>query len=303
MVELFLATALVGIVIGAFSGMLGIGGGTIMVPLFRLAFGMSPVSSTATSLFTIIPTSVSGAISHVRGGTCSVKIGLALGVGGACTSPIGVWLAQLSPGWAVMAAAALVIAYSGTTMLRKALALPNGAGKQRDGHASEAGPGSDGAVPGSPGQVPSPAGTTPASGEALPSPPETEVPPTTKRLLASAAAVGAAAGVASGYVGLGGGFIMVPLLLSVLDMPMKMASGTSLIAVMILATPATIMQCMLGNVEVLAGIAMACGSIPGAAIGARLTRVVPERALRFAFAAFLLVAAILLVVKELGLIG
>ena len=96
---------------------------------------------------------------------------------------------------------------------------------------------------------------------------------------------------------------MVPLLLSVLDMPMKMASGTSLIAVMILATPATIMQCMLGNVEVLAGIAMACGSIPGAAIGARLTRVVPERALRFAFAAFLLVAAILLVVKELGLIG
>ena len=303
MVELFLATALVGIVIGAFSGMLGIGGGTIMVPLFRLAFGMSPVSSTATSLFTIIPTSVSGAISHVRGGTCSVKIGLALGVGGACTSPIGVWLAQLSPGWAVMAAAALVIAYSGTTMLRKALALPNGAGKQRDGRASEAGPGSDGAVPGSPGQVPGPAGTAPASGEALPSPPETEVPPTTKRLLASAAAVGAAAGVASGYVGLGGGFIMVPLLLSVLDMPMKMASGTSLIAVMILATPATIMQCMLGNVEVLAGIAMACGSIPGAAIGARLTRVVPERALRFAFAAFLLVAAILLVVKELGLIG
>ena len=303
MVELFLATALVGIVIGAFSGMLGIGGGTIMVPLFRLAFGMSPVSSTATSLFTIIPTSVSGAISHVRGGTCSVKIGLALGVGGACTSPIGVWLAQLSPGWAVMAAAALVIAYSGTTMLRKALALPNGAGKQRDGHASEAGPGSDGAVPGSPGQVPGPAGTASASGEALPSPPETEVPPTTKRLLASAAAVGAAAGVASGYVGLGGGFIMVPLLLSVLDMPMKMASGTSLIAVMILATPATIMQCMLGNVEVLAGIAMACGSIPGAAIGARLTRVVPERALRFAFAAFLLVAAILLVVKELGLIG
>ena len=303
MVELFLATALVGIVIGAFSGMLGIGGGTIMVPLFRLAFGMSPVSSTATSLFTIIPTSVSGAISHVRGGTCSVKIGLALGVGGACTSPIGVWLAQLSPGWAVMAAAALVIAYSGTTMLRKALALPNGAGKQRDGRASGAGPGSDGAVPGSPGQVPGPAGTAPASGEALPSPPETEVPPTTKRLLASAAAVGAAAGVASGYVGLGGGFIMVPLLLSVLDMPMKMASGTSLIAVMILATPATIMQCMLGNVEVLAGIAMACGSIPGAAIGARLTRVVPERALRFAFAAFLLVAAILLVVKELGLIG
>ena len=51
--------ALVGIGIGILSGMLGIGGGTVLVPIFRLAFGMSPIMSTATSLFTIIPTSVS----------------------------------------------------------------------------------------------------------------------------------------------------------------------------------------------------------------------------------------------------
>ena len=61
----FVAPALVGVLIGIASGLLGIGGGTVMVPIFRLAFGMSATMSTATSLFAIIPTSISGAISHV----------------------------------------------------------------------------------------------------------------------------------------------------------------------------------------------------------------------------------------------
>ena len=120
---------------------------------------------------------------------------------------------------------------------------------------------------------------------------------------AKAAAVGAVAGLASGYVGLGGGFIMVPLMLSITKLPMKLTSGTSLIAVLILATPAAITQCVLGNVDYVVGIATACGTIPGAVLGARLVRTIPERTLRFAFAFFLVVAAILLVVKELGLLG
>lgn len=273
----FLIAAVVGIVIGLFSGMLGIGGGTIMVPIFRLAFGMSPVGATATSLFTIIPTSITGAVTHVRGKTCVPKLGLALGIGGACTSSIGVWLAQVSPGWLVMVAAALVIAYSGATMLRKALAAPR------------------------PGEGADVAGKAPAADVGLAA--DAFAEKLGGRDFAKAVAIGAVAGVASGYVGLGGGFLMVPLMLSVMDMPMKLTSGTSLIAVLILATPATITQCVLGNVDYLAGIAVACGTIPGALAGARLMRRMPERALRFTFAAFLLVAAILLVVKETGLLG
>ena len=268
MIGTFAIMALIGIAIGLFSGMLGIGGGMVMVPLFRLVFGMSAVGSTATSLFTIIPTSVSGAISHVRAKTCVPKLGIALGVGGACTSWLGVWLAQLSPGWLVMLAAAAVIAYSGITMFRKALKAP----KQ-------------------------PIGSIEANA-AAPEPPELSP----KELLA-AAGIGMLAGVASGYVGLGGGFIMVPMMVSLLNMPMKLTSGTSLIAVMILAFPATVMQCVFGNVEYLAGIAMACGTIPGAIIGAKLVRYVPERTLRFVFALFITIAAILLVLKEAGMLG
>ena len=105
----FVVPALVGVLIGIASGILGIGGGTVMVPIFRLAFGMSATMSTATSLFAIIPTSISGAISHVKGKTCIPALGIAAGLGGACLSPVGVWLAQLSPDWLVMLAAALII--------------------------------------------------------------------------------------------------------------------------------------------------------------------------------------------------
>ena len=76
----FVAPALVGVLIGIASGLLGIGGGTVMVPIFRLAFGMSATMSTATSLFAIIPTSISGAISHVKGKTCIPALGIAAGV-------------------------------------------------------------------------------------------------------------------------------------------------------------------------------------------------------------------------------
>lgn len=114
--------------------------------------------------------------------------------------------------------------------------------------------------------------------------------------------IGLIAGLASGYVGVGGGFIMVPLMLSLVGIAMRQASGTSLIAVMILAVPGVIEQALLGNINYAAGIAVVVGTVPGAVVGARLVRVVPERTLRFIFGGFLLVAAALLVVNEFGIL-
>lgn len=280
MVPLFLVSLVVGLAVGVLAGLLGIGGGMLLVPAFKLGYAMDSLMCTATSLFTIIPTSVSGAISHIRNKTCLPKLGVAAGLGGACLSPLGVWLATLSPDWAVMGAAALIIAYSSVTMFRKALKapkVPRGAGAGAADAAAKEAAAEDRA----------------AAIERA----HAEAPTIGWREAAIGAAIGLFAGLASGYVGVGGGFIMVPLMMSILHVPMKLTSGTSLIAVMILAVPGTVTQALLGNINWIAGIAVACGSIPGATLGAKLIPKVPERQLRFLFAGFLVVAAVLLVVN------
>ncbi|WP_270207755.1 sulfite exporter TauE/SafE family protein [Eggerthella lenta] len=283
---MFVLPAIAGVAIGILSGLLGIGGGTVMVPIFRLAFGMSPVVSTATSLFAIIPTSISGAASHIRHKTCIVSLGVAAGLGGALTSPLGVWLAQISPAWMIMVAAALIIGWSAVKMLGKAFKMRSQNRTQQ--HAAS----NDDAID-------DPTKASAQAGVAVDPAPRKL---TCKQLLIGAG-IGLGAGVASGYVGVGGGFIMVPLMLSLIGIEMRQASGTSLIAVMILAIPGVVEQALLGNINYAAGIAIAVGSIPGAVIGARLVRVVPELALRFVFGFFLIVAAVILVLNEFGILG
>lgn len=279
----FIAPALAGVFVGVMSGLLGVGGGTIMVPIFRLAFGMSPLASTATSLFAIIPTSISGVVAHARAKTCVPKLGLALGAGGAVMSPMGVWLASVSPGWLVICVAAIVIGFSAFKMFKKAVkCAPAPRAGRAGGNAQD---------------------ESASSAHSATPKPVPDQPHLSRKQYLQGACIGLIAGLASGYVGVGGGFIMVPLMLAVLDIPMSLASGTSLIAITILAIPGVIEQGLLGNIEYLAGIAIVVGSIPGALVGARLVRMVPERQLRFIFGGFLLVAAVMLMLNEFGILG
>ena len=308
----FIAPALAGVFVGVMSGLLGVGGGTIMVPIFRLAFGMGPLASTATSLFAIIPTSISGVVAHTRAKTCVPRLGLALGVGGAVMSPVGVWLASVSPGWLVICVAAVVIGFSAFKMFKKAVKCAPAPRAGQAGAARTAGSNvaepraacaSNATSSSSNAAESQTACAGAASAHSAAPKPVPDQPVLSRKQYLQGACIGLVAGLASGYVGVGGGFIMGPLLLAVLDIPMSLASGTSLIAIMILAIPGVIGQGLLGNIDYLAGIAIVVGSIPGALVGARLVRVVPERQLRFIFGGFLLVAAVMLMLNEFGILG
>lgn len=316
--ETFIIAAIIGVIIGIFSGLLGIGGGTLVVPIFRLGFGMSAISSTATSLFTIIPTSLAGLITHVKNKTCIPKVGVLCGLGGACTSPLGVYLASISPSWAIMLAAAAIIGYSSYSMFRKAIRMPKIApqgesavtGKDlekeaekaaRAAQAAQAAAAQAQAAQAAAAQGKGQPTTTKAAANATKtaSAPKEEPFKLSVKKVALCLLIGLIAGLASGYVGVGGGFIMVPLFISLLGIMMRQASGTSLVAVTILAIPGVVEQGLLGHIDYIAGIAMAVGSIPGAVIGASLIRKVPERKLRFVFGAFLLISAVVLLFNEL----
>lgn len=316
--ETFIIAAIIGVIIGIFSGLLGIGGGTLMVPIFRLGFGMSAISSTATSLFTIIPTSLAGLITHVKNKTCIPKVGVLCGLGGACTSPLGVYLASISPSWAIMLAAAAIIGYSSCSMFRKAIRMPKIApqgesavtGKDLEKEAEKAARAAQAAqaaaaqaqaaqAAAAQGKGQPTATKAAANATKTASTPKEEPFKLSVKKVALCLLIGLIAGIASGYVGVGGGFIMVPLFISLLGIMMRQASGTSLVAVTILAIPGVVEQGLLGHIDYIAGIAMAVGSIPGAVIGASLIRKVPERKLRFVFGAFLLISAVVLLFNEL----
>ena len=103
-IEYFLGLILIGICAGFASGLLGVGGGFIIVPLqyFLLKYiGVEPdlamLISLATSLAIIVPTSLSGAYRHTRSMDNIVRPGLRLGVFGIIGGAVGGFVASGLP--------------------------------------------------------------------------------------------------------------------------------------------------------------------------------------------------------------
>jgi uncharacterized membrane protein YfcA len=112
--------------------------------------------------------------------------------------------------------------------------------------------------------------------------------------------LGAAAGAMSGLMGLGGGFVIVPGLVSWFRYPMVRAAGTSLVGITILAIPGAAAHLLLGHVDPTLALWLAVGVVPGALGGAWLAQRVSGRLLRRMFAALMLGAAALLAGNELS---
>lgn len=103
-IEYFIGLILIGVCAGFASGLLGVGGGFLIVPLqyFLLKYiGVEPnlamLISIGTSLAIIIPTALSGAYRHTRTMDGIVKPGLQLGVFGIIGGAIGGFVASGLP--------------------------------------------------------------------------------------------------------------------------------------------------------------------------------------------------------------
>ncbi len=89
----WLLLALIGLVCGVLSGFLGIGGGTVLVPLL-VTLGYTPIHATATSSLVVAITALSGSVQNWRMGYFSVKRVLFLGLPALVTAQLGVYLAS-----------------------------------------------------------------------------------------------------------------------------------------------------------------------------------------------------------------
>lgn len=127
-------------------------------------------------------------------------------------------------------------------------------------------------------------------------------PPYVSATLPRVVLLGTIAGAYSGFLGLGGGFVLVPGINRFLGFELKRSIGTSLVAVALLAVPGSVTHYLLGNVDVALAAALTVGVVPGGLLGARIALGTHERVLRIAFAALLVVTGIILVMSESGVI-
>ncbi len=107
------------------------------------------------------------------------------------------------------------------------------------------------------------------------------------------AGIGLLAGFTSGILGIGGGLVMVPLMMGWLGVPLKRALGTSLVAIVALVVPGTIVHTALGHIDWAIFAVVTLGAVPGARLGATLALGTRERTLRTLVGSFLLVVALL----------
>lgn len=108
-------------------------------------------------------------------------------------------------------------------------------------------------------------------------------------------AIATAGGAFSGLFGVGGGTIMVPLLILWLAYGEREATGTSLLAIVVIATLAAIVQGAFGNVHLLTGLAIGVPAMAGVVAGTALQQRIPERGVAGIFAVLLVVSAAVLV--------
>ena len=109
------------------------------------------------------------------------------------------------------------------------------------------------------------------------------------------AGIGTAAGVFSGLFGVGGGAIIVPLLVLWLDYDERVATGTSLAAICVIAVAAAGVHGLLGNVDLAKGALVGVPAVGGVVAGTWLQQRIPTRAIAGLFALLLIVSATLLV--------
>ena len=277
--------ALCGVGVGILSAMFGIGGGIVMVPLIHMAFGQPAAVASGTSLFAILPTSISGMVARLHDGTIRFPVGIAVGLAGACLSPLGAVAASNLPGVYAMVLTAFFILFTAYNLFKRVW-------RTRPSAKAAEGTGATGVTSAA---ASSAAASQPAAATVRRAPLQDA---TGVRLYGAAAVLGAVVGLLSGYLGLGGGFLIVPLLQFAFGFTMKQATGTSLVAVAIFAVPSFIAHAILGNVMWVLGLLLIVGSVFGAKIGAAVIKRVNDRLLTALFAVLLVVAGVVLAANE-----
>jgi uncharacterized membrane protein YfcA len=263
-----------GLVVGLLSGMFGVGGGFLTTPLL-IFYGIPPTVAVASSTTQITGVSVSGAMAHMRRGGIDLKIALVMIAGGMAGSMIGAFLFKIlqSTGQIDLVIGfmyVLILGYIGVLMLKDAL-VTLGYWK------------------------PAEKAARPRHNRWVAS------LPMRWRFYASGIyisplaplALGFGAGIMTVFLGIGGGFVLVPAMIYLLGMPARVVIGTSLVIILAISAVTTMVHSLTTHaVDIVLAALLLAGGVIGAQYGAMLTTRVKPDYMRLALAIVILLVGL-----------
>ena len=253
----------VGFAVGFLSGMLGVGGGFLITPLLTV-LGIPVDVAVATGANHAVASSASGALTQWRRGNVDDRMGGLMLAGGVLGSILGVQALALlrvvgQADLAIAIAYVLLLGLSGLLMLVESVGA---IWRTREGR-------------------PPPSERRRRTWLHM-LPYKTRFP--RSKLYMSVIpplVLGCLVGFLSGIMGVGGGFLAVPVMVYALGMPTRVVVGTSLLLVLVTGAVTTVMQAWLNQtVDVLLAALLMAGGVVGAQLGSRFGQQVPAEKLR-----------------------
>jgi uncharacterized protein len=245
----------IGIVAGGYGTIVGAGGGFILVPALLLVFHMDPAVAAASGLVTVLINSLSGVFGYAKQGKIHYRTGLTIGIGAFPGAIIGVYLLQLyaSSSFTVILASLLVVLglflfWKNTELFKNKTREPVTEGE---------------ALPAA--EIAS-ASMTDSDSEAAPSP--------RRRLLLP---LGFFMGIMSSYLGIGGGWLLVPILIYLLKVPTHNATATSIFSLTLYSSVGVVSQLFYGQIDWSVVLFGGIGVIIGAQVGVFLASRIPGK--------------------------
>lgn len=245
-----------GCMVGILSGLFGVGGGFLMTPLL-IMIGIPPTVAAASDSNQIVAASTSGTYAHAHAGVVDFKMGFLLLLGGIAGGSVGVLFIRLlratgHADFAITVAYVIMLATVGMYMFFESLRSMRRAPLAREVERR----------PSIYAQVV----------HALPFKIRFERSRITLSVLMPVL-LGALVGILAAIMGVGGGFIMVPVMVYLLRMPMHVVVGTSLFQILFTCVNVTILQATINHtVDFVLALSLLFGSAIGAQIGARVSR-------------------------------
>ncbi len=280
-----------GFAAGVFGSWLGLGGGTLIVPLLTLGFGLDLRTAVGVSLVCVIMTSSAAAGVYLERHVANLRLGMGLELFTAIGALIGGSIAFLVDERFLSVLFAVLLGYVAFSMARAR--SPEAA--VEDVEAVESG-GQTGL-----GREASPAehGATPLSTRtallASVSGPGYEV-----RNLGRGVVGATGAGVASALLGIGGGTVKVPLMHLAMGVPLRVATATSNLMMGITAAAGAVIYLLRGEIDPYVAGPTAIGVFLGATLGSRVAHRIGLRYLRLLFVVVMVYTAIQMLLRAVS---